>query len=133
MHDHPVKAVISAADRAINDENLDALMDFYTDDAVLVVTPEKLVTGKAQIRKAFDAIAAHFNHTVRVSQGEMRILEGGDTVLVLSNTRVEATAADGTGQVFDRQATYVFRLGADGRWRCAIDNSYGTALLARPS
>jgi ketosteroid isomerase-like protein len=28
-----------------------------------------------------------------------------------------------------RRATYVFRRGADDGWLCAIDNSYGTALL----
>jgi ketosteroid isomerase-like protein len=28
-----------------------------------------------------------------------------------------------------RRATYVFRKGEDGRWLCAIDNSYGTDLL----
>ena len=28
-----------------------------------------------------------------------------------------------------RRATYVFRREADGAWRCAVDNSYGTDLL----
>ncbi len=29
-----------------------------------------------------------------------------------------------------RRATYVFRKEPDGQWRCTIDNSYGTTLLA---
>src|SRR5438128_5180673 len=90
MQEHELEAVIAAADDAINREDLDTLMDFYTDDATLVVTHGKVVTGKPQIRKAFDAIAAHFNHTVHVSQGEMIVFEGGDTALVLSNTHVRA-------------------------------------------
>ena len=34
-----------------------------------------------------------------------------------------------TGRL-QRRATYVFRQEADGQWRCAVDNSYGTDLLA---
>ncbi len=39
---------------------------------------------------------------------------------------------DGQGGLTDetRRATYVFRKETDGQWRCTIDNSYGTALLA---
>jgi ketosteroid isomerase-like protein len=28
-----------------------------------------------------------------------------------------------------RRTTYVFRRGDDGKWLCAIENSYGTGLL----
>ena len=99
------------------------------------LTPEqimdegKVVTGKPQIRKAFDASAAHFNHTVHVSQGEMIVFEGGDTALVLSNTHVRANQGTDSELYVDRQATYIFKKLTDGKWRCVIDNSYGTDLL----
>ena len=130
MRTHELESVIAAADDAINREDLDALMDFYADDATLVVTPGKNVSGKKEIRKAFDAIAAHFNHTVQVSQGEMIILEGGDIALVLANTHVQANQGTEAVVKVERRATYVFKRLPDGRWRCAVDNSYGTDLLA---
>jgi uncharacterized protein (TIGR02246 family) len=125
-------AVIAAADQAINAEDLDALMAFYTDDATLVVMPGRNATGLAAIRKAFAAIAEHFAHTLHVTQLELQPVVGGDTALVLARTRVTATLQDGTAYDQERRATYVFRLTPAG-WRCAVDNSYGTDLLAPPA
>ena len=34
-----IRSLIAAADRAIKEERFDDLMEFYTDDAVLVVRP----------------------------------------------------------------------------------------------
>lgn len=125
---HPEQAV-HEADRLINAGCFDALMDCYTDDAVLVVRPGLNVSGKAQIRRAFDAIAAHFQHRLRVRQDGMQVIQTGDTALVLSRTRLD-TDRPGEGPLsLERRATYVFRKDDHGSWRCALDNSYGTELL----
>jgi len=123
---HPVEAIIATADAAIANEDFDALMDIYCEDALLVIRPGVNVTGKAQIRRAFEAIAAHFNHSVRVSQAGIMVLEASDTALVLAKTVVS------TSNVPDvtRNATYVFRKDSSGCWHCAIDNSYGHELLS---
>src|SRR5829696_8249714 len=126
---HPLKQVIEAADRAITAEDFDALMDFYADDATLVVKPGLNAVGKEQIRRAFVAIADHFNHSLVVKQGKMIVIEGGDTALVIMETYLETTAKDGLTTSMTRQATYVFRRSAAGTWLCVVDNSYGTDLL----
>lgn len=123
-----IKQLIAAADKAITEERFDDLMDFYTDDAVLVIKPGREAHGKEQIKKAFIAIAAYFNNSVKPSQGKMEIIEAGDTALVLSQTFVEAAAKADSEYPSERRATYVYRL-VDGKWLCAVDNSYGTALL----
>jgi uncharacterized protein (TIGR02246 family) len=127
---HELAHVIAGADRAINEEDFDALMDFYAEDATLVVMPGRNVTGKDAIRKAFVAIAEHFDHSLEVTQHELQVIEGGDTALVLARTRVAATMKTGERHDVERRATYVFRRSAAGTWRCLIDNSYGTDLLA---
>ncbi|NMZ58868.1 SgcJ/EcaC family oxidoreductase [Pseudomonas nitroreducens] len=121
---HPLQALIQAADEAIGREDFDALIDFYTDDALLVVKPGLFARGKGQIRQAFVAIAEHFGHNLRVRQGRLEILETGDTALVVAQTLLDTSHGKLT-----RRATYVFRREADGAWRCAVDNSYGTDLL----
>jgi uncharacterized protein (TIGR02246 family) len=126
---HPLKEVIEAADRAITAEDFDALMGLYADDATLVVKPGMHAVGKEQIRRAFVAIADHFNHSLVVKQGKMVVLEGGDTALVLMESIIEATGSDGLATTTTRQGTYVFRKSAAGTWLCVIDNSYGTDLL----
>ena len=123
---HPIEEIIASADAAIVREDFDALLEVYSEDAVLVVKPGTVVTGKASIRKACEAIAAYFDHSVQVRQAGMVILESGDTALVLAKTVV---AASNFPEV-TRDATYVFRKDGGGRWRCAIDNSYGHELLS---
>jgi uncharacterized protein (TIGR02246 family) len=128
MASHPLEHVIRAADAAITAEDFDALMDFYADDATLVVKPGLTVTGKDRIRAAFVRIAEHVRHSLVVGQGRMEVIEGGDTALVI----MESTLAyDEAGEHVNvtRRATYVFRREAGGRWVCTVDNSYGTDLL----
>ncbi|GAB3484638.1 hypothetical protein GCM10027398_43970 [Azotobacter salinestris] len=85
---HAVKQLIEAADRAITAEDFDALMDFYADDATLVIKPGLQAKGKEQIRRAFIAIADHFNHSLIVTQGEVEIIEGADVALVIMETHL---------------------------------------------
>jgi uncharacterized protein (TIGR02246 family) len=126
MNRHPVERLIEQADSAINREDFDTLIDIYSDDAVLVIKPGMNATGKVQIRKAFEAIAAHFNHKLDVKQAGMKILESEDTALVLAKTIVSAPDVP----PIDRNATYVFKKGQNGNWLCVIDNSYGHELLS---
>ena len=123
-----IKELINQADQAIKEERFDDLMSFYTDDAVLVVKPGLEAKGKDAIKKAFIKIAAYFKNSVVPTQGNMVMLEAGDTVLVLSQTLLDADNKDTSDYSMDRRATYEYRK-IDGKWLCAVDNSYGTALL----
>ena len=128
MAPHPLEQLIRAADAAITAEDFDALMDFYADDATLVVKPGLNVTGKDNIRAAFVRIAEYVQHSLVVGQGRMEVIEGGDTALVIMESTLNYVDA---GEKIDvtRRATYVFRREADRRWVCTVDNSYGTDLL----
>jgi len=123
-----IKKLIAQADQAIKDEEFDALMDFYADDAILVVKPGKIARGKAAIKQAFIAIAKYFNNSIVPEQGEMVTLEAGDTILVLSQTLLSAEKKADSEFDMERRATYVYRK-IGGKWLCIIDNSYGTTLL----
>lgn len=125
MEKHPVELLIERADAAIMREDFDALIDIYADDAILVVQPGMIASGKTQIRRAFEAIAAHFGHSLVVEEAGMRVLEAGDTALVLAKTVVSSAQ---TTQI-ERAATYVFQRSQQGNWLCVIDNSYGHRLL----
>lgn len=123
-----IRELIDAADGAIKEERFDDLKEFYTDDAVLVVRPGLEARGKEAIKEAFIKIAAYFDNSVVPTQGKMQMIEAGDTVLVLSQTLLDADNREDSEYSMDRRATYVYR-NVDGKWLCAIDNSYGTSLL----
>jgi len=57
----------------------------------------------------------------------MKILETGDTALVLAKTLVSANNAP----IIERKATYVFKRDKDNNWLCRIGNSYGHDLLEK--
>ncbi|TMH34641.1 MAG: SgcJ/EcaC family oxidoreductase [Betaproteobacteria bacterium] len=125
MSQHPIALLIEKADKAINEEDFDTVVDLYAEDAVLVIRPGKTAVGKVQIRNAMEAIAAHFDRSLDVRQAGMVILETGDTALVLARTLVSAK----NSPTIERKATYAFRKDAEDRWMCAIDNSYGHEVL----
>ena len=129
--EHELKELIKKADLAIKNEDFDTLLNYYTDDAILVVKPGTIAKGKDEIKKAFVAIAKYFNNSIVPTQGEMIILEAGDTALVLSQTLLEADKKKDSVYSMDRRATYVFKKNSQGKWLCAIDNSYGTELINR--
>lgn len=86
--------------------------------------------GREEIKKGFIAIAAYFYNSILPTQGETNILEAGDIALIISQTLFNADKKDWEYSM-DRKATYVFKKNSQGRWLCAIDNSYGTDLIGR--
>ena len=122
--------MIAAAADAINREDFDALMDFYTEDATLVVVPGRAANGKQEIRRACVALAEHYQHTLYVSPGDIIVIEAGDTALVIAQTSVRANMKTSAPTMETRNANYVFRRDDEGEWRCIVDNTYGAALLS---
>ena len=120
---------VKSADHAINSENLEELMNFYSDNAILVVKPGLLATGKPQIKKAFTAIIDYFNHSLVVNQDKMAIIETEDIALVIAKAELHANNDKQSEYSMERISTYVFRKNEDGNWLCVIDNSYGAELL----
>ncbi|WP_420912535.1 YybH family protein [Listeria floridensis] len=125
-----IKQVIASCDQLIQDEKFNELVEYYTEDAVLVVKPGIEARGKAEIKTAFAKIAQYFDNSIKPVEGEMKMIIAGDTVLVLAQTFIEASekAVKQSDFSMERRATYIFKQ-VDHNWLCAIDNSYGTSLL----
>ena len=129
MKNHKIQRIIELCDKAITEKNFDTLMEFYAEDASLVVKPGMVVQGKESIRKAFIAISEYFQRGLVVEQGEMQVIEGAGNALVIMETRLKYPGEDGRITETVRRATYVFTRHHEGSWLCSIDNSYGTDLL----
>jgi len=129
MSDHTLKQEIAKADQAINERDFDTVASCYTEEAILVVKPGNLVQGREAIKVAHKKISDYFNNSLNVSQGDMVIIEAGDIALVLSKTYIESPEKLDSEFATQRDAIYVYKKVADGKWLCAIDNSYGVELL----
>lgn len=129
MRTHPVQMVVEEADAAINRQDLDAVIDFYDDDAVLVIAPGRLARGKAEIREAFTAIFAYFANSLVVEQKDYVVLEAAGIALVMCTANLDSKNAAGLPVSLTRKPTYVFKKDAAGEWKCVVDNSYGVELV----
>lgn len=123
-----IKEIITLCDKLITEERFDELMLHYTEDAILVIKPELIAQGRASIKNAFIKIAEYFKNSVKPTQGEMKFLEAGDIVLVISQTILDSSNKNESEYSMERKATYVFKK-VNNQWLCCIDNSYGTDII----
>lgn len=128
MDKHEVIHAIELADHAINQRDIAALMDFYEEDATLVIEPGRCARGREQIAKAFGAIFEFFNQSLAVTQRDFHVVEGGGVALVVCKLSLSAQGIEAPKVSMERKPTYIFRKSQDGKWRCLIDNSYGVDL-----
>ena len=129
MENHRSKQEIAKVDKAIADRDFDTLASCYSEDAILVVKPGTLVQGREAIKEAHKKISNYFNDSLKVSQGEMVIIEAGNIALILSKTYIESPQKLDSEFSTERDAIYVYKKTTDGKWLCAVDNSYGVELL----
>jgi uncharacterized protein (TIGR02246 family) len=122
MRRTPEETVL-ALDDAFNRGDLEAVLGFYDDQAVMVM-PGRLARGKAELRQAFQEIMA--SHAT-VKQERTFALEADGLALFISRWTLIRTAPGDTPRHF--VATAVFRKQPNGDWRCLIDNSAGPAVL----
>jgi len=121
----PLEAV-KELDDALERGDLEAVLSFYEDDAVVVVEPGRLARGKKDLGEFF---AYLFTLTPSARQIKTRVIEAGNIALFIS--KWVFSGFDGNGQPISREAiaTCVFRKNADEKWRLVIDNSFGPAIL----
>lgn len=115
---------VLALDDAFNRGDLEAVLGFYDDQAVMVM-PDRVVRGKAELRQAFREIMA--SHAT-VKQERTFALEADGVALFISRWTL-TRAAPGSPTLRHFVATAVFRKQPNGDWRCLIDNSAGPAVL----
>jgi ketosteroid isomerase-like protein len=111
-------------DKAFNEDDLDSLLGFYEDEAVLVTEPSKLARGRQELRRFFENVMAS---TPSVHQIKTRVIEA-DGIAFLSRWTLDT---DSSGEVSSKRfvATTMFRKQPNGEWKTLIDNSLGPLVL----
>jgi len=121
----PLQAVLDLDD-AFTRKDLEAVLSFYEDSAVLVIEPGRLARGKEELRRVF---AYLFTLNGKAHQIQTNVIESGDIALFTSRWSFEGIGPNGESFKKESIATSVFRKGQDGTWRMIIDNSHGPAVL----
>jgi uncharacterized protein (TIGR02246 family) len=118
---------VAMLDEAFNAGDLEAVLNFYEEDAAIVLEPGRIVTGKPELRRAYLWILSNIKGTAR--QEKTHVIETGDIALFTSRWNYTGTTSDGNTLFRESYASVVLRRQADGEWRIVVDNSWGPAVL----
>jgi uncharacterized protein (TIGR02246 family) len=115
--------VLASIVEGINTGNLDGLMTLYEPRAAFATQPGNLAHGLPGIREGLAGfIAMKGTLDLKVT----RVLEANGLALVVGVWSFAGTGPDGQPVNLTAQNADVLRRQADGSWRFAIDNPWGT-------
>jgi uncharacterized protein (TIGR02246 family) len=107
--------------QALNSGDLDGLVALYAIDGFLLASsgPAEGISAIRQVLADYVAMRPNIELETR------RVLEVGDTALLLAHWRFRGTARDGGHVSTSGTSIEVARRQADGSWRYQIDLPYG--------
>jgi uncharacterized protein (TIGR02246 family) len=126
MDTDTVEHAVAELDDAFNRRDLEAVLSYYEDDAVLMAGPHRSIAGKDALRGFFERF---IESDSLARQDAVRVIANGDLALFLSRWTLTTRVAGANDDEQHFVATSVFRRGVDGRWRLSIDNSFGPMVL----
>jgi uncharacterized protein (TIGR02246 family) len=116
--------VVEMVDRAFNIGDIETILNFYEENAVVVTEPGKTARGRGELRSFFEQILA-LKQSAR--QIKTYVLEADGIALFLSRWTLTGSESDSLTRRFI--ATTVFRRQQNGEWKALIDNSFGPLVL----
>lgn len=115
-------AVIQRFATYLNEENVDAALELYDEDAVFAVQPGQVVRGQTEIRQALEGFAA-MKPTLT---GEIvKVSETTDHAVVFNSWTLKGMSPDGSPIEMGATSADVLRRDSGGQWRVLIDDPWG--------
>ncbi|UGT63823.1 YybH family protein [Nocardia asteroides] len=118
---------VSAMTAALERGDIDTVMSFYLDDAVVAFEPGASAFGEQQLRAGFAAFAA-VRPDFRYDSGH-EVMVAGDIAVHIAPWTMTGTAPDGTPIAQQGLSVATLRRQADDSWKIALDNPFGAHLI----
>ena len=123
--DSPQHAV-EIVDEAFTRGDLQAVLQFYEDAAVVVTEPGKLARGRTELRAFFKSVIAAGGVA---KQLKTYVIEADGVALFTSRWTLAKPDQNTVGEARTFIATTVLRKQQDGTWKALIDNAFGPLIL----
>ncbi|MBI3776237.1 MAG: DUF4440 domain-containing protein [Gammaproteobacteria bacterium] len=112
---------------AINRGDLETALSLYAPGAAFVTRSGAVITGNAALHQEFAGFMAL---KPTLASEKHQLVESGDVALYCSHWTMRGTDPAGNPVQQDGRSTDILRRQPDGHWRIAVDNPWGTDLVA---
>jgi uncharacterized protein (TIGR02246 family) len=101
--------------------NIEAIVAYWTDDAVLMIPGMPTLRGKAAIRNYVEQSLKTPGFKIRWKPVDAHV--SGDMGYLIERSSVTAPDAKGTLNTQEFRVVTIWKMGADGKWRDVLDSS----------
>lgn len=116
-----LKAADAALQKAVEKRDLEGIVSFYSERAVLLPTAEPMVSGKAAIREEWKHILSIPDFANAASMTGVEVSSGGDMGYTIGTYRSVMAGEDGTQVTEPGKWVSIWKLQPDGAWRIVVD------------
>lgn len=106
-------------EKAVNSKDVDALLDLYDPDGVVVEFDGSRTTGHAAMRASFEAMTGMIRH---LRGTDRKLVVAGDVALSSASWTAEIALPDGSVVTQQGTTAEVSRRRPDGTWNVLIDD-----------
>jgi uncharacterized protein (TIGR02246 family) len=101
--------------------DLERIVSYWTDDAVIYTPGEAPVAGKEAIRKYVSASLELPGFAIKWTPTRAEVSKAGDLGYTIGTNAITLPVAQGGSITIEGRYVTVWRKEQDGRWRCVID------------
>lgn len=123
-----LKETDTALSRAVSERNLEKIMSFYADDAILLPTAEPQVSGKVAIRAEWKHILAIPNFESKASLKNVEVASSGDFGYTTGTYVATMMGEDGKPATEPGKWLTIWKRQSDGNWLIKVE-TYNTDVL----
>jgi uncharacterized protein (TIGR02246 family) len=114
-----IRTVLSSYEDALNASDTEAVMPLYTEDGVFMPPNNPSAVGKAAVRQAYDAVFKAITLKVKFTVAELVTTSPEWAFVRTSSAGTNKINATGAVSPEGNQELFIFKKGADGKWRIA--------------
>lgn len=100
---------------------VERILSYWTEDAVVIAPGLPAVVGKAALRQYVEGSMQIPGFKITWTSTDVTLSPDGQLAYMFSRNAVTMNAPDGTPGTTEGRAVTIWRLESDGEWRCAVD------------
>ena len=106
---------------ACEGRDVDRILSYWTDDAVVLPPAVPAIVGKTALRQYVESSLQVPGFQIRWSSSDVVLSPDGNLAYMFSKNAVTLNGQNGAPVTMNGRAVTIWRREPDGEWRCAVD------------